>query len=229
MSAVKGMQSRIEWDRTWIDTNFNGYPTLQEMLVGYNKAHDTEYRYTTFKAYCQRNGYKKANLTKEQDNFIRDNYKCMGVQKLTDEYNSRFGTNKTYKQMRGLVMNRKLTCDYDVKRYLGKNSILSDGEISRGWKEPHVKVSNGKFINASRYFYEKEHGKLKPNEIVIRLDGDCNNYDMDNLMAISRAENALMAKNGLYSTNGTLTKAGIMLCRLKRKIKDAEKEEGIWK
>ena len=207
---------RIEWDEAWIVANFHASPSLQELNRKYNETHGTKICYRTFRGFCQRRGLKKCNLTEEQDAFIRNNYATMGGKMLTEAFNKAFNTNKSYKQIRALVNNRKLTIA-DESLYkdcrINKRGIKYEvGDVTQGWCEPYVKVGKDKFVKASRYVYEK----------VVHLDGDLNNYGIENLQAIPNSYNAIMMRNGLWSHNPTLTKGALMLCELREKINQVQ-------
>lgn len=220
---------RIKWDMAWIVDNFDRYPSLLEMTDAYNQAHGTKHIYRTFKGMCQRRGLRKCNLSAEQDQYIRDNYANWGVKKLTAEYNKRFGTSKTQEQIRRLVQNRGLVIT-DSETYKKLRAVhptkMQVGECSKGWVEPYVKLGNGKFETAKRYYYRQKHGEIPAGYKIINLDGNVNNLADENLAAVSMHESMLMARNGLYTSNATLTKAGIMYCRLRVKIKNCENYGG---
>ena len=50
-------------------------------------------------------------------------------------------------------------------------------------------VWNKNYIPLQRYLYEKEYGKLKKGEFVIFLDGNRENFELNNLVAIDRKIN----------------------------------------
>ena len=56
---------------------------------------------------------------------------------------------------------------------------------------PQVKL-NGRWVSRTRYEYEKEKGDIPSNYVVRFFDGDINNFNSKNLIAVSRAENAYL-------------------------------------
>ena len=79
-----------------------------------------------------------------------------------------------------------------------------------------------------RYIYEKYHGAISKDNMVIFLDGDRNNYDIDNLMAVTTPEYNYIKNKGLIFNDAEKTKTAILSARLNYKIKNMEeKNENI--
>lgn len=77
-----------------------------------------------------------------------------------------------------------------------------------------------------RYLYEKTHGvKLKKNEAVIFADGDKSNFDIDNLVKVSRANLLYLNNNDLIFDDPELTKTGVNVSKVAEKIFDFKRKE----
>lgn len=77
-----------------------------------------------------------------------------------------------------------------------------------------------------RHLYEKAHGeKLKKNEAVIFADGDKSNFDIDNLVKVSRANLLYINKNKMIFDDSELTKTGVNVSKVVEKINNLEKGE----
>ena len=70
------------------------------------------------------------------------------------------------------------------------------------WKEKH------------RLIYEENYGPIPEGYVVIFLDGNKRNFDPDNLMAISKADNARANQNGLRFDDPDLTKSGVGIAKV---------------
>lgn len=92
-------------------------------------------------------------------------------------------------------------------RPIGSSRLCKDGYIE-------IKVTDNKWRQEHLIVYEKEHGPVPKGLIVVHLDHDKLNNDIDNLMAISRAENAYMCRNNLWSKDRELTKTCLTLAKL---------------
>ena len=76
------------------------------------------------------------------------------------------------------------------------------GKKTENWKAKHVLI------------YEKAHGPIPKGYKCAFLDGNRRNYDLDNLVLVSKAESVYMARNRLYTSDKELTRTGVALARL---------------
>jgi len=89
------------------------------------------------------------------------------------------------------------------------------------WK---IKVAEpNKWQLLSRYEWERIHGeKLKPDELVLFLDHNPDNFSPDNLVKLTRAELARLNQDNLRGADKDLNMAAVNIARLKTRAKDAE-------
>ena len=66
----------------------------------------------------------------------------------------------------------------------------------------------------SRVIYEKHFGKIPEGYTIIYLDGNKLNLELDNLKAISRAEELIMNKNKLRYDKKELTETGHLIAKV---------------
>ena len=72
----------------------------------------------------------------------------------------------------------------------------------------------------------RAHGeKLKKNEAIIFADGDKTNFDIDNLVKVSRANLLYLNNNSLIFDDPDLTKAGVNVSKVAVKIFDLKRKE----
>lgn len=99
-------------------------------------------------------------------------------------------------------------------REIGSTRIDTDGYVMIKIAEPN------KWQLLQRYVWEKENGrKLLKNECVIFLDGNKENFEPNNLMAIKRSELARVNQNHRITDDPELTKTGIYVERVKEIIR----------
>lgn len=86
----------------------------------------------------------------------------------------------------------------------------------------HTIVDNARVV----LLYEKEHHcHLKRGQLVIFLDGDRSNFDLSNLMIVTRKEAAIINHERLQiKGNQELSKSGVLVAKLKLKIKEKSNE-----
>ena len=104
---------------------------------------------------------------------------------------------------------------------VGSETVTKDGYLK-------VKVANpNRWEYKQRLIWEKHHGRKVPGgHVVIFGDGNKRNFDVDNLILVSRAQLAMLNKNGLIQGNADLTRTGIVIADIYQKIGDLKKGEG---
>lgn len=192
-------------------------------------------------------------FTKEQVDYIKEEYKLLGVKDLTEAFNKQFGTDKKVNQLKCLITNQGIqsgrtgcfekghaSWNKGVKGYMGANvTSFKKGHLPEGtrpvgdericskdgyvlvkvreadsnvpgrktrWKPKHVDV------------WEKVHGSVPKNHIIIFLDGDKTNCDdINNLTMISRAVNAYLNRHGHADLRGEMKKTAIAMAKMIQK------------
>ena len=70
-----------------------------------------------------------------------------------------------------------------------------------------------------RYIYEQHFGAIPKGYMVSFADGNKRNFDINNLILISKNENIVLTKNGLRYKDTELTKTGLLVAKLIIKTK----------
>lgn len=105
-------------------------------------------------------------------------------------------------------------------RPVGSTRITVDGYTEIKIAEPN------RWALYHRYLYEKAYGvKLAKNEAVIFADGDKSNFDIDNLVKVSRANLLYLNNNNLIFDDPELTKTGVNVSKVAEKIFDLKRKE----
>lgn len=161
--------------------------------------------------------------TKEQIDFMRENYPGKTNKELAELVNQNFGTSYTTNQIKDCKRNRKMTSDnYAPKLFkgdkpknvkeIGSERLQKDGYM-------YVKVSEGdRWITKHKYLFEKNVRKLNKGEIVIFLNGDKTDFSLDNLAAVTRGELAQLNKLGYIQSDREITIAGLNIIRIRERI-----------
>ncbi|MGN2370638.1 HNH endonuclease [Clostridium cagae] len=69
----------------------------------------------------------------------------------------------------------------------------------------------------------KYNGLIPQKHVVIFADGDKRNFDIKNLILISRSKLLIMNKNKLIYNNAELTKTGIVIASIQEKIRERKR------
>ena len=194
-------------------------------------------------------------FTAEQEEFIRSNVKGIGNEEMTNMVNERFGLNITKKQMKRWKSNHHvssgLTGRYEKghvpnnkgkkmsKEQYGKckRTMFRKGNIPHnhrpigserinvyGYTEVKVEEPN-KWRPKHQVVWEREYGKIPKQHVIIFADGNKQNFDLDNLVCISRQELIRLNKNQMTLTNKEVTQAYIGIVKLQIAIADKKKRK----
>ena len=191
-------------------------------------------------------------FTKEQHDFIVKHVKGRGNQELADLINEKFGLSITRRQIATYKKNRGLSSGLDGRFEKGhkpwnkglKGLSLGGQEtwFKKGNKPLNYRPVGSERINVDGYteikvadpnkwrlkhnvIWEKEHGPIPKGHAIIFADGNRQNFDLDNLLLVSRRQLAILNKRGLIKDNADLTKVGVKIAELQLKISEKEKEK----
>lgn len=186
----------------------------------------------------------KRLFTKNQTEFIKENYFGISSQELADKLNQQFNTNFTAVQLNAYKGHHGLKCDFNATQFKTCNVPWNDGTKGQGLTGANkgsfkpkpigsmnrhqnctlIKTANG-WETYARYMYEKYHDcKLTDNERINFLDRDTTNFSKENLIKVTMQEVARLHRNGYVFDDPELNKASIGVVRLKIKVKEMEKK-----
>ena len=178
-------------------------------------------------------------FTKEQEEWLHDNYIGKSSQDITDEMNELFGTNFTRKQIQGYKSYHGLVSGMQGKtagskkhqftaEYNGEHKglpLLS--EFTNAYGYIYIKVGfPSKWISKARYVYEKEVGPLPKGCRLVFLDGDKTNCDISNIMCVKREVQTRTAVTCRFSKDPDRTKVGLAISSLEIKLNEFSKKKG---
>lgn len=88
---------------------------------------------------------------------------------------------------------------------------IQDGQLQKNWRGKHILI------------WEKENGPLPEGHAIVFGDRDKRNFDIDNLICVSRAQLARLNQNGLIQNDADLTRTGIVIADVITKINKRKK------
>lgn len=218
---------KYDWDNEWILEGFNAGKSFKELSREYNKTHNTDITYDSFKCHCRESLKLKRyhNMTKEQERFIVENFDKMSIEDLRKKFNKRFG--RDYKQSafyfntQRLGLRKHIEHQYTQEEdlFLKENapkmsrrelmqkfnetfgtSIKEAAIVMRCWKKGYLAQHDGRFS--------------KDRVMVIHVDGDLTNFDEDNLRKVDFMTFAIMNNSGWLNGNEMLMDTAIAYCKL---------------
>lgn len=206
--------AKYKYDSEWIIDNWDEYRTFQDMWedycvkVGYIPM-------GTLKSHCRNVLHLKRHghyFTKEEIEWLEENYPEMGAELATDGFNKKFCKHKTLNSIKTYVSKIGLTVTEERQKVVDRDiqNRKEIGEVVYRKGIPFIKQDDGSWI-PKKYIVA---GMPKKNEIVVNLDGDKENCSIENLMIIHRRISAKMSINKFWSENRDITKTGILACQL---------------
>jgi hypothetical protein len=106
---------------------------------------------------------------------------------------------------------------------LGSERITKDGYVKVKYSE-RSGPSNNRWKGKHVLIWEKKNGPMPKGYAVIFADGDRRNFNLKNLILVSRKELAVLNhKNMLSAKNRDITKSSVLIARLKVLVSDRKK------
>lgn len=182
--------------------------------------------------------------TEVQIGYIREIAQGHSYNEITELFNTRFGLDLSFTQIRAALKNRGI-CNGRGGRFRpghtpfnkGKKKLWKGGEETQFKKGhvPHTYKPVGTESTRADYVYvkvadpnkwrmkhiliwETAYGPAPQGYAVMFADGNRYNVTLDNLLMVSRRELAVMNKKRLISTDAALTKAGVTVADICMKI-----------
>ena len=187
-------------------------------------------------------------LTPEQAEFVKENVKGVSNADLAQMVNERFGLNLTAKQMNTYKKNHKLKSGLDGRfkpgsvphnkgkniggyeptqfkkghkpanhRPVGSERVNVDGYVELKIAEPN------KWILKHKHIWQLENGPMPKGHAIIFGDGDKRNFDIDNLLLVTRKQLLIMNQQRLIQNSAELTKTGVIIADLHSKLYELKK------
>lgn len=175
------------------------------------------------------------HYTNEQEDWLKNNYiKFNSYAELTYEFNYVFKRNKPieairekcnkYLRLSGIpnptsYKKGNIRCQLPIgtikKTGYGTYIKVKDSVLSymSGYQEPY-------WIPLQKKIWIDHYGEVPKGKMVIFLDGNRNNFDIDNLYCIDRKISAVMASNKWYTNSREHTLTAIKWCELYYETKE---------
>lgn len=183
---------------------------------------------------------------KKQIEFIIKNVKGRSNKELTEMFNDKFGLSLKVSQIKSFKKNRKLDSGLNgqfkkgqepwnkgikgvyakgcEKTWFKKGStpinhrpVGSERITVDGYTEIKVAEPN-KWRLKQQLIWEKYNGTIPKGYSILFGDGNKRNFDIDNLILVSRQQLLIMNRNKLIQTDADLTKTGLIIADIYQKI-----------
>lgn len=169
------------------------------------------------------------NWTNEQLKFIQENVVGIPVRELQSMFNNKFNSNRSLASIRaaktrlglsnGLDAHFKKGVSYDRKKLPIGAETCSHGY----W---FIKRANNLWVLKHRYLWEQENGPVPEGSVIIFGDGNPLNFDLSNLLCVTRQDLLTMNEQRLIFDNSELTKTGQLIAKLINATRKRGKKKG---
>lgn len=182
--------------------------------------------------------------TMEQKEFIKNNVKGSSSRVLTEMVNNQFNLNLSVAQIRAFMKNYSLSNGICTRFKKGNTPHNKGKKGMGGWKPTQYKKGHipatylpvgSERVNGDGYvdikvadpnkwrgkhilIWEQHNGPIPEGHAIIFADRDKRNFNIDNLLCITRAQLLIMNKNKLIKSDTNLTRTGAIIAELQQKI-----------
>ena len=173
----------------------------------------------------------KSKITAEQREYIKENLaKFRTIREFREHFNEKFKQDIRQSSMEAFITNtlkiRRGVNEGKFKKGEGyKYRALPIGTIRKHQGRTVIKVqqsgermksySRPDWITMQEYVYAQSRGEVPKGKYICFLDGNTENFDIENLYPIDRKISCYMSRNRLWSKDAELTKTAILLANLK--------------
>ncbi len=191
----------------------------------------------------------KHYYTPEQIAFLSENVKGHSNEELKNLFNHRFGLSLGTNQIKAAKHNRGLSSGLDG-RFKKGNEPQNKGtkgltganctSFKKGNKSWNYKLVGTERVNSDDYVdikiadpnkwrakhllvWERANGLVPKGHVVIFGDGNRRNFELDNLILVTRGQLAILNKNNLIQDDAELTRTGIIVADIFQKIEKRKK------
>ena len=187
--------------------------------------------------------------TDEEKEYLASIVKGSTYKEITEKMNDKFEYNFSEEQVKGMMYRNKLTTgtggyfkkgstpwNKGLKGYMGANKTsfkkgtIPPNQVPIGTesitKGGYIKVKVGepnKWKLKQRYIYEQHYGEIPKDCNVIFADRNIRNFDINNLILVSKAEMLILNNNNLIFEDKELTKVGVNIAKVIDKTKKRSK------
>jgi len=156
---------------------------------------------------------REKSCSQEVIDFIRADSGAMSDSELCETIKRRFNLSTSRESVKSLRRYYKISKGREKYKPYPALTERTD-------RSGYVKIKNaaGKWVYKHTFLYEQANGKVPEGYIVIFLDRNKNNFSLDNLALVTRAEQLKLSKLELRFSDPALTQAGIAIVKHKNKI-----------
>lgn len=192
----------------------------------------------------------KRKYLDEHIDFIRQNIKGIPDRLMVEMFNDKFDINMSYSSLQNLKSKYRLKNELFGGQFIKGNNpwnsgtkgltsanktSFKKGNLPNNYrpvgsesedKDGYIKIKTAdpnKWELKHRVVWRKVNGEIPKSHAILFADGNIRNFELDNLILVSRAELAVINKNKLTFKDKNLTETGVNIARLMLKTSQKQK------
>lgn len=166
--------------------------------------------------------------TEEQLNYLREIKRGKSHREITELFNKRYNDNRTESSIKSVMQENGMKLSDDGRFKKGsrpKNTSPVGTEILREDGYLYVKIKQPNVWKPKHHIiWEKENGPIPEDHAVLFGDGDRTNFDIDNLILVSRAQLLQLNRHDLIQEDADLTRTAVIIADIHSKVGERRKE-----
>lgn len=110
---------------------------------------------------------------------------------------------------------------------IGTEKVLKDGYIWVKIKDMPKAKKNINWKQKQKLIWEQVNGPVPDGYFVMFADGNNRNFDLDNLVLVTKAEMLYLNRNSLIYNHAEITKSGVLIARMMSKANKLKRRKKI--
>lgn len=208
--------------------------TNKEITEMFNKKFNQNRTVTAIIGAKSRHGIKSYTrvYTQEQLEYLKEITPGRTHKEITNMFNEKFKDNRTKDSIKSVLHEKGIKTGsrgWFEEGTVPKNTLPVGTEIGREDGYIYVKIKHPNIWKQKHHIiYEKEYGPIPKDQVVLFGDGNNRNFDINNLILISRSQLLGLNSINLIQNNAELTRTALTVVDIRSKINE-RKERGIKK
>lgn len=214
-------------EEKWVCKNYYEYDSLEKLLEEFNKIFDRKRTLEGFSLHCQMVLKLKRYIppTQEENDWLIENVDKYTYNELTNEYNKIFQKDVSRSALESYTKRTLNLQKEDPNKFVSVPNPVGYTKKINGYTYVRVKEldydlpsknrGQSTFMPLAKVIWENYYGKKVPDDCQITfLNGNKDDFSIENLYCIKKKYLIYMAQNHWFSTNPEVTLTAIKWCEL---------------
>lgn len=214
-------------EENWVCKNYYEYESLEKLLDEFNRRFDRKRTLQGFSLHCQNVLKLKRYIppTEEENSWLIENVDKYTYDELANEYNRIFQKDVSRSALESYIKRTLKLQKEDPKKFVSVPNPVGYKKKINGrtyvrvkeldYNLPSKNRGQSTFVPLAKVIWENHYGKKVPDDCQITfLNGNKDDFSIDNLYCIKKKYLFYMIQNHWFSTNPEVTLTAIKWCEL---------------